>query len=261
MPNTSGNHDGRVILVTGSRRGIGAAVLMGLTRPGDTMIAHVHRSSEVIQAEERVARNARKLGAQAVVLHADLSSVAETQSLARSVIAQHGRVDILVNNAARSSYVAVDRITPDEWHATLAVNLSAPFLLAQAFLPGMIERGFGRIINVTSITESLGGPSGAAYVTSKGGLVALTRALARSARVDGVTVNAISPGGIVTEEEYEHVAEGDRETVNATVIGRQCLPRRLVPQDLLSAFRFLVDQGSNGVTGQVIEVNGGWVFR
>jgi 3-oxoacyl-[acyl-carrier protein] reductase len=170
-------------------------------------------------------------------------------------------VDILVNNAARSSYVSVDSITPDEWQATIAVNLTAPFLLAQAFLPGMIQRRFGRIINVTSITESLGGPSGAAYVTSKGGLVALTRALARNVRIDGVTVNALSPGGIVTEEEYEHVPEGERESVNARVIARQSLPRRLAPEDLVTAFCFLADEGSNAVTGQVIEVNGGWVFR
>ena len=155
----------------------------------------------------------------------------------------------------------IDRITPGEWQATLTVNLTAPFLLAQAALAGMAERRWGRIINVTSITESLGGPSGAAYVSSKGGLVALTRALARNVRVDGVTVNALSPGAILTEQEYEFVPECDREQVNAQVIGRQSLPRRLVPDDLASAIRFLADEGSNSVTGQVIEVNGGWLFR
>lgn len=224
------------------------------------MIVHIHREAEAGEAEG-VAKGARAKGAQVVVMCADFSSAAESQQLARSIIAKYGRLDILVNNAARSSYVQVSSITPDEWGATLAVNLTAPFLLAQSVLPGMLERRWGRIINVSSITESLGGPSGAAYVTLKGGLVALTRALARNVRVDGVTINALSPGAILTEEEYEHVPEGDRGKVSANVIARQSLPRRLVPDDLTSAIRFLADEGSNAITGQVIEVNGGWVFR
>jgi NAD(P)-dependent dehydrogenase (short-subunit alcohol dehydrogenase family) len=250
----------RVVLVTGSRRGIGAVLLLALAEPDRTMIVHIHREAEAGEADG-VAKRARAKGAQVVIMRADLSSADESQGLARAILAKHRRVDILVNNAARSSYVPVSSITPDEWGATLAVNLTAPFLLAQSVLPGMLERRWGRIINVSSITESLGGPSGAAYVTSKGGLVALTRALARNVRVDGVTINALSPGAILTEEEYEHVLEGEREKVDTNVTARQSLPRRLVPHDLASAIRFLADEGSNAVTGQVIEVNGGWVFR
>jgi NAD(P)-dependent dehydrogenase (short-subunit alcohol dehydrogenase family) len=249
-----------VILVTGARRGIGAALVLALAEAGRTVIVHIHRQTEMGEAES-VGSRARENGAQVEIISADLSSVGDTQRLAQSIIEKHGGLDILVNNAARSSYVSLDRITPDEWHATLSVNLTAPFLLAQAALPGMIERRWGRIINVTSITESLGGPSGTAYVSSKGGLVALTRALARNVRVDGVTVNALSPGAILTEQEYEFVPEDDRERVNAQVIGRQSLPRRLVPNDLASAIRFIADEGSSCITGQVIEVNGGWLFR
>jgi len=246
--------------VTGARRGIGAALVLALAAPGRTMIVHIQREAEVGEAEG-VAGAARAKSAHVEIMAADLSSVDATHQLAQSIIEKHGGLDILVNNAARSSYVPIERITPGEWQATLTVNLTAPFLLAQAALPGMVERRWGRIINVTSITESLGGPSGAAYVSSKGGLVALTRALARNVRVDGVTVNALSPGAILTEQEYEFVPERDREQVNADVIGRQSLPRRLVPDDLASAIRFLADEGSNSVTGQVIEVNGGWLFR
>ena len=224
------------------------------------MILHIHDDGHASEAEG-VAQAARAQGAQAQILTADLSSVDAIRGLTRSVIDAHGGPDILVNNAARSSYVSIDQITPEEWQATLSVNLTAPFLLAQAALPGMIERRWGRIINVTSITESLGGPSGAAYVSSKGGLVALTRALARNVRVNGVTVNALSPGAILTEQEYEFVPESEHEQVDAKVIGWQSLPRRLVPDDLASAIRFIADEGSDSVTGQVIEVNGGWLFR
>jgi NAD(P)-dependent dehydrogenase (short-subunit alcohol dehydrogenase family) len=259
QPSQSDNRD-RIVLVTGARRGIGAALVLALAGPRRKMIIHVHREAERAEAEG-VAGGARTKGADAEIMTADLSSVDATHELARSIIEKHGALDILVNNAARSSYVPIDRITPLEWHATLTVNLTAPFLLAQAALPGMVERGWGRIINVTSITESLGGPSGAAYVSSKGGLVALTRALAHNVRVDGVTVNALSPGAVLTEQEYEFVPEHDRDQVNVHVIGRQSLPRRLVPDDLASAIRFLADEGSNSITGQVIEVNGGWLFR
>lgn len=224
------------------------------------MIVHVHRETEMAEAESVVVR-ARAKGAHVEIFPADLSSIEATVRMARTILEKHGGVDILVNNAARSSYVPLGRITPEEWQETLAVNLTAPFLLAQIVLPGMIERRWGRIINVSSITESLGGPSGVAYVSSKGGLVALTRALARNVRVDGVTVNAISPGGILTEQEHEFVPEADRERVSASVIAVQALPRRLTPDDLTSAVRFLADEGSGAVTGQVIEVNGGWVFR
>jgi 3-oxoacyl-[acyl-carrier protein] reductase len=140
MPSTQPVSPGRVILVTGARRGIGAALLVALSEPGRTMIAHNHREAQIGEAEV-VAIRARAKGAHVEIMAADLTSGDATRELAHSIIARHGSVDILVNNAARSSYVSFDRITPEEWAATLAVNLTAPFLLAQAVLPGMIERG------------------------------------------------------------------------------------------------------------------------
>lgn len=251
---------GRVVLVTGARRGIGAALLLALAQSGHTMIVHIHRDADKTEAE-RVAGLARVKGANAEIMLADLSSLDATRRLVGAVIEKYGRLDILVNNAARSSYVPVDQITPEEWEATLSVNLTAPFLLCQAALPGMIRRGWGRIINITSITERLGGPSGAAYVSSKGGLVALTRALARTVRTEGVTINALSPGAILTEQECEYVPERDRDEVDARVTAWQSIPRRLIPDDLASAIRFLADEASDSIRGQVIEVNGGWLFR
>jgi NAD(P)-dependent dehydrogenase (short-subunit alcohol dehydrogenase family) len=249
-----------IVLVTGARRGIGAAILVGLAQPGRTLILHTQRASDAAEAAV-VAARARDRGALVEVVVSDLAIVGETTAFIRALVSKHGGVDILINNAARSSYVAVSDVTAEEWEATLNVNLRAPFFLAQTALEGMVQRRWGRVVNVTSITESLGGPSGVAYVASKGGLVALTRALARSIRVEGVTVNAVSPGAILTEQEYEYVSVNQRAASDEYVLRQQSVPRRLVPQDVVSAVRFLVDPGSNSVTGQVIEVNGGWVFR
>ena len=163
----------RVCLVTGARRGIGAAIAVGLARPGTTVVVH-HLEAEA--EAERVVRACGELGARAFAVEADLALLEEPARLVQEL----GRVDVLVNNAARASNVDWPALTPAEWEATLRVNLTAPMLLAQASLPGMLERGFGRVINISSVTAQTGGPSGLAYVASKAGLAGLTRALARA---------------------------------------------------------------------------------
>ena len=172
-----------------------------------------------------------------------------------------GPVDVLVNNAARASNIPIEQLTSDELQQTLAVNLIAPTLLAQALVPGMCERGWGRIVNITSATLRLGGPSGPAYVASKGGLVGLTRSLARALGSTGITVNALSPGAVQTENEAELTAGRSQGDVDAEVYRQQALQRRLVADDLVGCLKFLVSDASAAVTGQVIEVGGGIVYR
>ena len=130
----------RRVLVTGGRRGIGAAIAVGLAEPGTTVVIHHVAAPDEAAA---VAERCRARGADAVA----------------------GPVDVLVNNAARASNVDLDVLTPDEWLATFAVNVTAPMLLAQALSRGMAERGWGRIINITSATVRMGGPSGPSYVS------------------------------------------------------------------------------------------------
>lgn len=245
----------RVCLVTGARRGIGAAIAVGLARPGSTVIVHhLDASAEA----EQVARACRELGARAHAIEADLSSPDALSRLVADVIALGGPVDVLVNNAARASNVDWRALTPSEWEATLRVNLTAPMLLAQACLPGMLERGFGRVINISSVTAQTGGPSGIAYVASKAGLGGLTRSLARQARGAGVTVNAVSPGAVRTESERELGGEDDPAETDARVLARQALPRRLVADDLVGLVRFLASDDSEAITGEEFEVSGGW---
>jgi 3-oxoacyl-[acyl-carrier protein] reductase len=167
-------------------------------------------------------------------------------------------VDVLINNAAHASNVDIGVLPLAEWQETFAVNVTAPMLLAQARAPGMAARGRGRIINVTSATVRLGGPSGPSYVASKAALVGLTRSLARAYGADGITVNALSPGAVMTEGERDlpGVAQIHRD-----IVARQAIPRGLVPDDLAGTVRFLVSDGSAAMTGQVLEVGAGLVLR
>ncbi|MEV0715770.1 SDR family NAD(P)-dependent oxidoreductase [Asanoa sp. NPDC050611] len=246
----------RRVLITGARRGIGAAVAVGLAAEDTELLLH-HLAAPDEIAE--VAGRCRAAGARVEVLEADLSDPAEVVALGERA----GPVDILVNNAARASDVRLDGLSLHEWQATFAVNVTAPMLLAQACARGMRERGWGRIVNVTSATVRLGGPSGPSYVSSKAALVGLTRSLARTLGPDGIAVNAVSPGAIKTESEAElAVTRGQTDVdIDAMTLAAQALPRRLVPDDLVAAVRFLVSDGSGAMTGQVIEVGAGLVYR
>jgi NAD(P)-dependent dehydrogenase (short-subunit alcohol dehydrogenase family) len=237
------------VLVTGARRGIGAAIAVELAAEGWTLLLHHLAASEQAEA---VARRCRERGAHAEILEADLADPAAVSALAE----RSGPVDILINNASRASNVGLADLTPAEWQETFAVNVTAPMLLAQALGAGMAARGWGRIVNITSATVALGGPSGPSYVSSKAALVGLTRSLARALGPAGVTVNALSPGAIRTEREVEILGDDP----HAGIITGQAVPRGLVPEDLLTAVRFLVADGSGAMTGQVVEVGAGLVL-
>ncbi|MCU7722656.1 SDR family oxidoreductase [Actinoplanes sp. KI2] len=244
---------GHRILITGARRGIGAALAVGLARPGHTLL--LHHLAAAAEAET-VARLCRDLGATAELLEADLADPAAVHALAD----RSGPVDVLVNNAARASNVDFGVLPLDEWQSTFAVNVTAPMLLAQSLSAGMAARGWGRIVNVVSPTVRMGGPSGPAYVASKAALIGLTRSLARSLGPSGITVNALSPGAIRTEGEAELAAGRDAET-HAPLVATQAIPRPLVPEDLVATIRLLISDGAGALTGQVIEVGGGLIFR
>jgi NAD(P)-dependent dehydrogenase (short-subunit alcohol dehydrogenase family) len=243
----------RRILVTGARRGIGAALAAGLAAPGTTvLIHHLGAASEA----ESVAQRCRDAGASAYLLSADLADPAAVVSLA----SRAGDVDILVNNAARPSNVDIAALSLAEWQETFAVNVTAPMLLAQALGAGMAARGWGRIVNVSSVTVRLGGPSGPSYVSSKAALIGLTRALARAYGPAGVTVNALTPGAVLTEGERE-LAGGDPVPAHAALVATQAVGRNLLPSDLVAAVRFMVSEGASAFTGQVVEVSGGLTLR
>jgi len=247
------NGMGQRILITGARRGIGAALAVGLARPGNTLL--LHHLAAAAEAET-VAGLCRDLGATAELLDADLADPAAVGALAAAA----GPVDVLINNAARASNVGLDVLPLGEWQLTFAVNVTAPMLLSQSLSAGMTARGWGRIVNVVSPTVRMGGPSGPSYVASKAALIGLTRSLARSLGPAGITVNALSPGAIRTEGEAELAAGREAET-HAPLVAKQAIPRALVPEDLVATARLLISDGAGALTGQVIEVGGGLIFR
>jgi len=244
---------GQRILITGARRGIGAALAVGLARPGTTLLLH-HLAAA--GEAETVAGLCRDLGAKTELLDADLADPTAVGALAAAA----DPVDVLINNAARASNVGFDVLSLDEWQSTFAVNVTAPMLLAQALSAGMAERGWGRIVNVVSPTVRMGGPSGPSYVASKAALIGLTRSLARSLGPAGITVNALSPGATRTEGEAELAGGRDAET-HAPLVAAQAIPRSLVPEDVVATTRLLISDGAGALTGQVIEVGGGLIFR
>jgi NAD(P)-dependent dehydrogenase (short-subunit alcohol dehydrogenase family) len=248
----------RVVLVTGARRGIGAALAVGLATPGATVA--IHHLAAPNEAGD-VAEQCRAAGAASFVVEADLAQSDGVTGLVRAVHDTAGPVDVLVNNAATPSNAGWAELRLDEWNETIAVNLTAPLLLAQALLPAMVRAGWGRIVNITSATVVLGGPSGSAYVASKAGLVGLTRSLARQVKVAGVTINAVSPGAVLTDSERELFSAEEVAEANRRLTHEQSLPRRLEPSDVVGIVQFLCSPAADAITGQTIEVNGGWFFR
>jgi NAD(P)-dependent dehydrogenase (short-subunit alcohol dehydrogenase family) len=229
----------RIALVTGSAQGIGRAIAVALAASGHTVVGVDVRDQE--------------RGPMARAIRADLSVVASVEQL----VADVGRVDILVNNAAILVEKPIEEMSVEEFDLTMAVNLRAPFLLSRGFGGAMCGRGWGRIVNISSVGARTGAISqAAAYAASKAGLIALSKNFARQYGPSGVTVNAIAPGAIETPmvAGQAAVTPGFRETVIAQVP----LRRLAQPAEVASVVDFLASDRAGFVTGATIDVNGGW---
>jgi NAD(P)-dependent dehydrogenase (short-subunit alcohol dehydrogenase family) len=253
--------EGRVALVTGGSRGIGAAICRSLAAHGATIAAGY--SADRGRAEQLLAE-LEDAGAGASVHQGNVGEPGDCERVVREVIERHGRLDVLVNNAGITQDRPVWRMSVDDWHKVLRVNLSGAFYLSKPALEHMIERGSGRIINISSIIGQMGNIGQANYAASKSGLFGLTMTLAREAAFaldkagkleadgPGLTVNAVAPGFIATEM---------LDTVPDKVLDRiraQIPLRRLGrPDDVAHVVRFLAADASSYITGQVLSVNGG----
>jgi pteridine reductase len=236
---------GKVVLVTGGAVRVGSALVRAASARGADVV--IHYRSSAAEAESLQAEIAGR-GGRAATVAADLEQSEEVRTLARQAEAAFGRVDVLVNNAAIFPRRPFLEVSEGEWDRTLATNLKAPFLLAQALAPGMLDRGEGKIVNLADIAAFRPWPSYLPYSIAKAGIVALTQGLAR-ALAPAVQVNAIAPGAILFPEEWN---EERREKLLAQIP----LGRAGDPQDIARAFLFLVE-GSDYVTGAVIPVDGG----
>ena len=246
--------DGRVAIVTGAGGGLGEGICASLAAAG-AAVACVDLDAEAAEAR---AAGVRAAGGSAVAVAADVADAASVTAMVERVVAELGQVDVLVNNAAIYPRRAWTEITEQEWDSVLAVNLKGYFLCARAAFDHLRASGHGRIVNVASITAFIGLTHLLDYVSSKGAVISFTRALAREIGVDGVTVNAISPGAFPTDAEKIHP---NPDEYNQWILEQQSLKRRGAPADIGNLVVFLASDASSFVTGQVVEIDGGWYMH
>jgi NAD(P)-dependent dehydrogenase (short-subunit alcohol dehydrogenase family) len=249
--------EGRVAIVTGGAKGIGRHYALALAQEGArVMVADIADGTEVVEAI------AAEHGSEAILGAVfDVSDEASVKDLVARTVERFGRIDVLVNNAALFAplrQTPCTEIDASLWDRVMAVNLRGPFLMVKHVAPHMIARGYGKIINIGSGTAYRGIPWMLHYVTSKGGTLAFTRALARELGEHGIRVNTLSPGLVLSDslvaENPEHV-----ETARPSVLQARALKRDAYPEDLLGALVFLASSDSDFVTGQTLAVDGGSV--
>ncbi len=245
--------DGKVALVTGCGAGIGRALALGLAAAGAD-IAATELPARLGLAEENAAA-VRALGREGIAVPLDVTDLASIAAGVEAVQQHYGRIDILVNNAGVNIVKPALEITPEDWDLTHQVNLRGLFFCSQAVARVMVAQGYGKIINVASQFGLVGYQGRAAYSASKGGVVALTRALAVEWAPYRITVNAIAPTYTAT---VHNAALREDPTFVRAFIERIPLGRLGLPEDLIGAVVYLASPSADLVTGQTLAIDGGW---
>jgi acetoacetyl-CoA reductase len=238
---------GQVALVTGGIRGIGLAICERLMNRGIKVAAGYSSNSESAQ------QFADKYAGQGVTIHqGNIGSNDDCVRVIDEVLDQHGQLDILVNNAGITVDKTVRKMTPEEWDRVLHVNLSGAFYLSRAILQHMLDRDYGRIINISSVVGSAGGFGQANYAAAKSGMFGLTMSLALETASKGITVNTVTPGYVTTE-----MTSAVPSDVMDKLVARIPVGRLGEPNEVARVVEFLADPESGYITGQVYPVNGG----
>ena len=239
----------QVALVTGGAGGLGAVISRELAARGVTVVVSDLRA----EPAEAVAADLRDRGWAAIGAALDVTSSADVDALVARVTAEHGRLDIVVNCAGFPVDRPLTKMTDDDWRTVLDVCLFGTFTTCRAAAPGMIERGYGRIVNLAS-RAYLGNPGQANYSAAKAGVIGLTKALSKELGRHGITVNAIAPGMIETEMVTSHPKF---EMIAERAIADNAIKRLGVPEDVASAVLYLASPEAGFVSGDVIHVSGG----
>jgi 3-oxoacyl-[acyl-carrier protein] reductase len=243
--------EGKIALVTGGSGGLGRVHGLVLAEHGaDVALVYNRNEAKALDVVKEIEAKGRK----AMAVKMDLSDESSINEGAEKVGRELGIVDILVNNAATGIVraITITDMTKEDWDNDVAVNLSAPFLLIKAIFPGMAEKGWGRIINVSSVTGTMGGFGQCSYAATKAGLIGLTRTVALEGARKNITCNAVVLGVFDAGSFYE-VAEPFRERI----IKRVAMRRSGDPRELSEVIAFLASEESSFVTGETIEVSGG----
>ena len=238
----------RTAFVTGASRGIGRAIALALSKEGARIVV----ASNEPENNEKVAGEIRGGGGEALVVYLDLSSADSIKEAFGTALKEAGRVDILVNNAGITKDGLAMRMKPEDWDLVLGINLRGAFLAAQQVLPGMVRERWGRIINIASVVGQAGNAGQANYVSSKAGIIGLTKALAQEVASRNITVNAVAPGFIETDM-TARLPQEVKDRMLATI----ALKRFGQPDDVAAAVKFLASDQAAYITGHVLNVNGG----
>ena len=241
--------DGKVALVTGASRGIGRVIAQTLAEAGATVVLGARDSSRL----DEVVREIEAGGGRAQAASLDVAEKASVEAALGGLLAAHGRLDVLVNNAGITRDNLLLRMKVEEWNDVLATNLTGAFLCTQLALKPMLKQRSGRIVNVTSVVGLTGNAGQANYAASKAGLVGFTKSVAREVASRGITVNAVAPGFIETDMTAAMTDKAREAVLSAIPLGRVGEAR-----DVAAAVAFLASEAAGYVTGQVLAVDGGF---
>ncbi len=240
---------GKVALVTGSGRNIGRATVLELAGRGADVVVNARANRAEAEA---VAREAQGLGVKAIAFVADVADQAQVDRMVSEAVAHLGPIDILVNNAGLRKVASIVELSVEEWREVVGVNMDGPFYLCKAVVPGMIERGWGRIINVSGLNAFKGRADWAHVCASKMGALGLTRGLAVELAPHGILVNHIVPGAFDTSRDGPQTQPTAPQRAAGIPLGRLGLP-----EEVAKACAFLASDEASFITGQTIHVNGG----
>jgi 3-hydroxybutyrate dehydrogenase len=258
------NLSGKTALITGSTGGLGFAIATGLARSGCNVMLHGIESPSSIEPMQNALQ--REHGVEVRYQQADLTNPANIAELVAQCNAQLGGVDILVNNAVVRHFAPTESFPPERWDQAIAVNLTAPFHTIRLALPGMRERGWGRIFNMSSVYGSRGTTNRIDYVTTKSGILGMTRAVALENVSHGITCNAVCPGSVHTPDIERRLQqlidtkgiERDQAT-RQFLAGKQPTGRFISAEHVAEMILFLCSAAAADITGAMLPIEGGWL--